>query len=172
MGIQDFLTIDEQFKFDIGALRRLLHILRERNIDILHCHCYKSDLYGLILSKFHKMKLVTTAHGPLATMRYFWASQNWRVRYIYDQLDLRLLRHFDAVLMVSNTMRGIISRYGVDERKLVWRKNAIDSDYFKRSELPDAQFRHSLQILRDAMVAGAVGRLNGEKDYPNFLAAR
>src|SRR6478672_5277966 len=105
MGVDNFITIDERFKFDIGALRQLLNILRERNIDILSCHCYKSDLYGLILSRFHKMKLVTTAHGPLATMRFFWASQNWRVRYVYDQLDLRILRYFDAVIMVSDTMR-------------------------------------------------------------------
>ena len=39
LGIDDFLTIDERRKFDVRALRRLLAILRERKIDILHCHC-------------------------------------------------------------------------------------------------------------------------------------
>lgn len=171
LGINDFLTIDERFKFDIGALRRLLAILRAKKIDILHCHCYKSDLYGLILSRFHRMKLVTTAHGPLATMRFFWASQNWRVRYIYDQLDLRILRFFDAVIMVSDTMRPIISKYRVEDRKLVWVRNAIDSSFFRRSHEPDPSFRESLKIPKNARVVGAVGRLNGEKDYPNFLGA-
>jgi glycosyltransferase involved in cell wall biosynthesis len=171
MGVEKFITIDERFKFDVGALRTLLKILRERNIDILHCHCYKSDLYGLILSRFHKMKLVTTAHGPLATMRFFWASQNWRVRYIYDQIDLRILRYFDAVIMVSDTMRPIISRYGVDQKRLLWVRNAIDSHYFQRNESVDREFRDRLQIPHLATVIGAVGRLNGEKDYPNFLDA-
>lgn len=171
LGINDFVTIDERFKFDIGAMRRLLAVLRERKIDILHCHCYKSDLYGLILSRFHRMKLVTTAHGPLATMRFFWASKNWRVRYLYDQLDLRILRYFDAVIMVSDTMRPIISKYRVDDRKLVWVRNAIDSSFFRRSPAPDPSFRASLNIPNGARVVGAVGRLNGEKDYPNFLSA-
>ncbi len=171
LGVESFITIDERSKFDIGALQRLLQILREKQIDVLHAHCYKSDLYGLILKRFHTMKLVTTAHGPLATFQFFWASKNWRVRYLYDQLDLRILRHFEAVIMVSDTMRGIISRHGVDPRRMIWVRNAIDSKYFRRSASPDAGFREGLGIPSDAVVVGAVGRLNGEKDYPNFLGA-
>jgi glycosyltransferase involved in cell wall biosynthesis len=117
------------------------------------------------------MKLVTTAHGPLASFRYFWASRNWRVRYLYDQLDLRLLRHFDVVFMVSETMRGIIGRHGVDPAKMMWVRNAIDSRYFHRSGAPSVAMRAQLGIPAHATVIGAVGRLNGEKDYPNFLAS-
>ena len=171
LGVESFYTIDESFKFDIGAMRRLLKLLREKNIDVYHGHCYKSDLYGLILSRFHKMKLVTTAHGPLASFKFFWASKNWRVRYLYDQIDLRLLKHYDLVLMVSDTMREIISRYGVDPQRMMWIRNAIDSKYFRRSGAPDAAFRAELGIPPGATVVGAVGRLNGEKDYPNMLRA-
>ena len=48
------------------------------------------------------VRMVTTAHGPLASFKFFWASKNWRVRYLYDQLDLRLLKYYDLVLMVSS----------------------------------------------------------------------
>ena len=171
LGVESFHTIDESFKFDIGAIRRLLKLCREKQIDIFHAHCYKSDLYGLILSRFHKMKLVTTAHGPLASFKFFWASKNWRVRYVYDQLDLRLLKYYDLVLMVSDTMRDIISRYKVDPRRMMWIRNAIDSKFFRRSGSPDAEFRAKLGIPPGATVIGAVGRLNGEKDYPNLLRA-
>jgi glycosyltransferase involved in cell wall biosynthesis len=171
LGVESFYTIDERFKFDIGALRQLLKLLREKQIDIFHAHCYKSDLYGLILSRYHKMKLVTTAHGPLASFKFFWASKNWRVRYLYDQLDLRLLRYYDLVLMVSDTMRDIISRYKVDPQRMMWIRNAIDSKFFRRSGKPDAEFRAKLGIPAHATVIGAVGRLNGEKDYPNLLRA-
>lgn len=171
LGVDSFYTIDERSKFDIRAMRQLLKILRDKKIDILHAHCYKSDLYGLILRRFHKMKLITTAHGPLATFQFFWASKNWRVRYLYDQIDLRILKYFETVIMVSDTMRRIISRHGVDPRKLIWIRNAIDSKYFRRGAVRDEEFRASLGIPSDATVIGAVGRLNGEKDYPNFLGA-
>jgi glycosyltransferase involved in cell wall biosynthesis len=171
LGVESFYTIDETSKFDIGAIRRLLKLCRERQIDIFHAHCYKSDLYGLIVARFHKMKLVTTAHGPLASFKFFWASKNWRVRYLYDQLDLRLLKRYDLVLMVSDTMRDIISRFGVDPQRMMWIRNAIDSKYFRRSGVVDHAFRAQLGIPPGATVVGAVGRLNGEKDYPNLLRA-
>jgi glycosyltransferase involved in cell wall biosynthesis len=171
LGVKSFFTIDETSKFDIGAIRKLLKLCRDQKIDIFHAHCYKSDLYGLIVSRYHKMKLVTTAHGPLASFKFFWASKNWRVRYLYDQLDLRLLKRYDLVLMVSDTMRDIISKYGVDPKKMMWIRNAIDSKYFRRSGAEDAEFRAKLGIPAGATVVGAVGRLNGEKDYPNLLRA-
>ncbi len=133
LGVESFYTIDERYKFDIAALKQLLQILRDKQIDILHAHCYKSDLYGVILRRYHKMKLITTAHGPLATFQFFWASKNWRVRYLYDQIDLRILRYFETVILVSDTMRGIVSRHGVDPAKTIWIRNAIDSRYFRRS---------------------------------------
>jgi len=171
LGVDSFYTIDEHYKFDIGGIRRLLALLREKNIDILHAHCYKSDLYGLILRRFHKMKLVTTAHGPLASFKYFWASKNWRVRYLYDQIDLRILKYFDVVFMVSDTMRGIIGRHRVDPEKMIWIRNAIDSNYFRRSAASRDALRKEFGIPAGATVVGAVGRLNGEKDYPNLLRA-
>lgn len=171
LGIEAFVTIDEDYKCDIAAMKKLLKLLRDKRIDILHCHCYKSDLYGFILSRYHPMKLVTTAHGPLASLRYFWASRNWRVRYVYDQIDLRILKHFDAVLMVSESMRETISKYHVPADKLVWVKNAIDAAHFCADRQRGISFRNRLGIPLDAPVIGAVGRLNGEKDYPNFLAA-
>jgi glycosyltransferase involved in cell wall biosynthesis len=119
------------------------------------------------------MKLVTTAHGPLASLRHFWSAQNWRVRYIYDQIDLRLLRYFDHVLVVADSMRKTIAGYGVDRQKLTYVKNAIDANFFGPSASRRAAFRCRLQIPDDAVVVGAVGRLNAEKDYPNlFEAAR
>jgi glycosyltransferase involved in cell wall biosynthesis len=171
LGIDDFVTIEEDHKFDVRALKSLHRVLRERKIDILSCHCYKSDLYGLILSRFHPMKLVTTAHGPLASFQFFRSAQNWRVRYIYDQLDLMLLRYFDQVLIVSDSMRKAVARFGVPDSKIIWVKNSIDSTYFQRPAERSFELRDQLGIPRNAIVVGAVGRLNAEKDYPNFFDA-
>ncbi len=169
MGIRNFTTVEERHKFDAAALRKLLRFLREKEIDLISCHCYKSDLYALLLSRFHRMKLVTTAHGPLASLRHFWSAQNWRVRYLYDQLDLRLLRYFDHVLVVADSMRKVIAGFGVAPDKLTYVKNAIDSEYFRPQEGQAAELRARLRLPESATVVGAVGRLNAEKDYPTFF---
>jgi glycosyltransferase involved in cell wall biosynthesis len=54
---------------------------------------------------------------------------------------------------------------------LTWVKNAIDSQFFRRRATGDSEMRQSLKIPGDAVVIGAVGRLNGEKDYPCFFEA-
>jgi glycosyltransferase involved in cell wall biosynthesis len=171
MGIDAFYAIDEDYKLDIRGMRHLLRLLREHQIDILHCHCYKSDLYGLILSRFHKMQLVTTVHGPLASWKYFWASQNWRVRYLYDQLDLKILRFYKQVIVVSESMRGTVLRHGAKNERVITIHNAIDSKHFTKNEERGAAFRRARGIPADAVVVGAVGRLNGEKDYPTLFKA-
>lgn len=170
LGVDDFEAIDERSKLDLRALRRLLALLRERRIDIVHAHCYKSDLYALLLSRFHDMKLVTTAHGPFATGRIVRSAGNWRVRYLYDRLDLRLLKYFDRVLMVSGTMRALLSSYGVPAEKLSVVRNAIDASYFRRRE-PSPELRSRLGLPAEGWLLGAVGRLNPEKDYVTLLAA-
>jgi glycosyltransferase involved in cell wall biosynthesis len=68
-------------------------------------------------------------------------------------------------------MRAIIGRHRVDPAKMLWIRNAIDADHFKRSATPDPQFRASVGLPPGVTVIGAVGRLNGEKDYPNLLHA-
>jgi glycosyltransferase involved in cell wall biosynthesis len=171
LGIPHFITINERHKFDISALKALLHVLRERKIDVLSCHCYKSDLYGLILSRYHKMKLIATVHGPLATFRHFWSAQNWRVRYLYDQLDLRLLRYFDQVLVVADSMRKTVEGYGTNRGKVTCIRNAIDSQFFQAAKERGSALRDRLALPAGSTIIGAVGRLNAEKDYPNFFEA-
>ena len=61
--------------------------------------------------------------------------------------------------------------YGVNKKKVTWVKNAIDAHFFSRVQERGLAFRDRLKIPRDAAVVGAVGRLNAEKDYPNFLDA-
>lgn len=171
LGVPNFTTIEEHHKFDVGAMRKLSRLLKEKEIDLISCHCYKSDLYALILSRYHKMKLISTAHGPLASLRHFWSAQNWRVRYLYDQLDLRLLRYFDHVLVVADSMRQTIAGYGVPGDKLTYVKNAIDSRYFQPEKSRAAELRGRFGLPANATVIGAVGRLNAEKDYPTFFEA-
>lgn len=169
LGVESFTAIGERSRFDLRAMKALLRLLRDKQADVLSCHCYKSDLYGLILSRFHPMKLLTTVHGPIAERAHQWSRSNWKVRYLYDQLDYRLLRYFDHVIIVAETMRKAIVHYGVDPQRITCVRNAIDANYFSKAEGGDLRCRFG--IPAEAKVIGAVGRLDQQKDYPNLMAA-
>jgi glycosyltransferase involved in cell wall biosynthesis len=68
-------------------------------------------------------------------------------------------------------MRKTIAGYGVPRSRLTYVKNAIDSEYFRADRGRAAELRARHGLPADAVVIGAVGRLNAEKDYPNFFDA-
>ncbi|HUY91147.1 MAG TPA: glycosyltransferase family 4 protein [Pirellulales bacterium] len=169
LGVESFTAIGERSRFDLRAIKTLLGVLRDKQADILSCHCYKSDLYGLILSRLYPMKLLATVHGPIPEKAHRWSRSNWKVRFIYDQLDLRLLRYFDHVIIVAESMHQAVMRYGVKPQRITCVRNAIDANYFCKTGSGD--LRRRLNIPTEARVIGAVGRLDQQKDYPNLMAA-
>src|SRR5947209_7570492 len=49
--------------FDLRAVAGLLSLCRRERVAIYHGHDYKSNLLGLLLARFHPMRLLTTVHG-------------------------------------------------------------------------------------------------------------
>ena len=50
--------------FSIPTLSKLIHILKENDVDILHCHAHKATVYGSIAAKIAKTKVVLAhVHG-------------------------------------------------------------------------------------------------------------
>jgi glycosyltransferase involved in cell wall biosynthesis len=164
LQVENFIAIDDRRPFDFRALRQLLHLLKKHKIDILHCHGYKSNFYGVLLARFHKMQFITTCHG--------WVSRHWKDRLIYHHMDRFFLRFFERILIVTETMRNDVVSCGVSNEHVTTIRNAIDSDYFKRDK-SEPQIKDDLKIPRDCLVIGAIGRLEKEKDLPTlFEAAR
>src|SRR5258707_946896 len=48
---------------DVRVFTRLLCLCRRERVAIFHGHDYKTNLLGLLLARFHPMRLVTTVHG-------------------------------------------------------------------------------------------------------------
>ncbi|MGL4462000.1 MAG: glycosyltransferase, partial [Planctomycetia bacterium] len=55
--------IPDRGPLDFESTLHLLNLCRRRRVSIWHGHDYKSNAIGLLLRRFHPMKLVTTVHG-------------------------------------------------------------------------------------------------------------
>ena len=71
---------------------RILRVIREHDIEIVHSHGYKPTLYGLPAARLARRRLVVTLHGKTALSQ----AVNR-----YERLEMRLLRRVDAVACVS-----------------------------------------------------------------------
>ena len=153
------IELPERGPIDPRALWSLAAWCRRLDVSIFHGHDYKTNLLGLMLSKLHRMKLVTTVHG--------WVSTHGRSR-LYYALDRRLQRRFDRVIAVSPDLADACRSLGVSDDQLTYIPNAIEPDVFRRRRSV-GEARRALGLPTDRPIVGFVGRLNHEKGLDRAL---
>ncbi len=160
-------------RFDMAAINRIKDFIRENNIDVVHSHGYKSNLYGMIASRMAHVPIVTTLHG--------WMAEDYKARF-YEMLDKLLIRRMDHVVSVSPATdvrtegRGLLRRLPsarllamTESDKFSFIPNGVDTDKFDPSvDGPD--FR-AIFGADNALVIGTVGRMGPEKGHLYLLMA-
>jgi len=145
--------------WDWRVAKRLLCICREENVSIWHAHDYKSNALGLLLRRFHPMKLVTTVHG--------WVRHTRRTP-LYYWLDRRCLPRYDHVICVSEDLHRECRRVGVPEGRLTLVHNAIDTERYRRLR-SQREAKKALGFAGSQLLVGAVGRLSEEKGFDQLV---
>ncbi len=148
---------------DVSLIRKYRKILKHYDVKIWHAHDYKSNLLGLMLRPFHKMKLVTTVHG--------WVVQTSRTPFYY-KVDKWSIPYYNHVICVSDDLQDEARRIGVKEEKLSWIRNAIDEkDYDRKYPAAESDLRDKMKTPKGRLVIGAVGRLMPEKGFNHLIRA-
>lgn len=135
--------------------RAVADVCRTHLPDIVHTHGYRPDVVDAGVARSLGRATVSTVHG--------FTGGGFRNR-CYEQLQLRALRHVDAVVAVSRPLRRRLRESGIAEDRLHEVRNAWDGcEFMSRSEA-----RRELGVAADAFVAAWVGRLSREKG-PDLL---
>jgi len=145
-------------KLDFGAVRAIRNFISERELDILHTHGYKADLYGYRAAKGRRARLVATAHG--------WPGKSPILR-MYALLDRVMLRWFDHICAVSSEVADTLRRFYVPKEIITVVENGIDIGQFSGGR---PILREELG-LRENPLIGFVGRLAPEKGLQYLLHA-
>lgn len=160
-GIPYYVSRGARF-VDPRHLARIAGIARRRGVRIVHCHDYKSDIFGLFLmALLPACRFVTTLHGYIA---------NSRKGKLYCALDKRLVRLYRRILIVASPMREFFPPRL--QSKIVWVPNAVDTQRFTAS--PEAARRRAERGPGQPLVIGYAGRVSLEKGWREFveIAAR
>lgn len=134
---------------DWSAVVQIRSLLAKHDVDVLHPHGYKADLYALAAASRNRVALLATSHN--------WPSNLLSMR-VYAGLDRLALRRFDKVIVVSDAVADVLRRWGVAAEKVALIPNGIDLDRF-RSAVP--KLRNEIGVNRP--LVGFVGRLVPEK---------
>ena len=126
---------------------------------VVHSHGYRPDVVGAAGARSAGVPIVSTIHG--------FTGGGWKNR-VYERLQCRALRRFDAVVPVSMPLAERLAESGVPRERL----HVIPNAYGGRTAFvarDDA--REILGVPRDALHIGFVGRLGREKGADVLLDA-
>ena len=146
-------------RFDIRVIRSLVKLIRERNIDILHSHGYKSDILGILAAKIAGIKSISTPHG-------FEKTDDWKLHQ-FIRLGCRTFRYFDYVVPLSQELCSDVRRLGVPEKKIVYIRNGVDLSPIT-FRLP-SEYRTSSNQAEQTRTVGFIGQLIGRKNVSDLL---
>ncbi|WP_430414647.1 glycosyltransferase family 4 protein [Marinobacter adhaerens] len=110
--------IDMAGRFDIRSVKTLVNIIREREIDVILTHGYKSDILGLIAGRVAGIRCVSTPHG-------FSGNVGFKLR-MFIRLGTSILRYFDAVAPLSEELVEDMHYFKVPSSKIHFIRNGVD----------------------------------------------
>jgi glycosyltransferase involved in cell wall biosynthesis len=133
--------------------------LRRERPDIVHTHGYHCDVLHGRAARALGIPRATTLHG--------FTGGNLKNR-VYEWVQLRAIRSFEAVVAVSAPMADGLRSRGIPERVVHMIQNAWRPTW---DVLPARSARAELGAAADEFHVGWVGRLSREKGADVFLEA-
>ena len=155
----DQVMIPALNRLDLTIITKLVKLIKEKNIKIVHTHGYKSNFFGMVASKLCSVKVLTTVHG--------WIQNNFRGRF-YVRVDKFMLKYFDNIITVSNQIRNELIYLGVKKEKIITVHNAINLSNY-RPEVTSNILRKEFGFSKNYFVVSTVGRLSREKGHKDFI---
>ena len=154
------ISVADRGPLDWRVIPRLVEICRRERVWAWHGHDYKTNALGLVLKRFHPMRLVTTAHG--------WVHRT-RKTPLYYGIDRLCLRYYERVICVSEDLVRECRRAGVPKSRCELLENGIDGNVFRRTRT--AREARAGLGFPEGPIIGAVGRLSAEKGFDILIRA-
>ena len=159
----DYIEILERHSLDPSVWFELRDLVRDRHIDVVHAHDYKTDLLAWLLGRVTGVSTLSTVHG--------WTGHSTRERLGYYPADKWVLARFPRLIAVSSDIRNELVKHGADPSRITTVLNGIDHRRCRRDRTRETEVRAALGLAAGNVVIGAVGRLEPQKRFDLLLDA-
>ncbi|MFG2961658.1 MULTISPECIES: glycosyltransferase [unclassified Streptomyces] len=152
---------------DLGALPRLVRVIRRGRYDLVHTHLYRACLYGRIAARLAGVRAVVATEHSLGDTQLEGRELTAGVRALYLAGE-RLGR---STVAVSPTVAERLRRWGVPGPRIEVVPNGIDLERFRFDPAVRQRTRARLGLPQDAHVIGGIGRLAPGKRFDVLIGA-
>ncbi|MEU8117768.1 glycosyltransferase [Spirillospora sp. NPDC049024] len=157
---------------DLGALPRLVRLIRRGRYDVVHTHLYRACVYGRIAARLAGMsmagtpRIIATEHS-LGDGRIEGRATTRGVQALYRATE----RLGSATVAVSPAVAARLCAWGVRPGRIVVIPNGVDAAAFAFDPARRAAVRRRFGIGPDEPVVGGVGRLVPGKRFDLLIEA-
>ncbi|HEY9373975.1 MAG TPA: glycosyltransferase [Streptomyces sp.] len=152
---------------DVGALPRLVRLVRQGRYDVVHTHLYRACVYGRIAARAAGVRTVVATEHSLGDSQIEGRPLSAGTRGLY----LATERLGSATVAVSESVARRLEAWGVRPARIQVVPNGIDRTRFAFDEDARRAARSRLGLPQDAFVVGGVGRLAPGKRFDRLIRA-
>lgn len=152
-------VLQEYGRFSLRTVLELCRMIREKNVDIIHTHGYKSDILGLIAAKKTGIKSVSTAHGYESNPAFKLG--------LYFKIGAMALKYFDIVAPLSPELYEYCKSFNIKPDRLRLIPNGVDLTEIDALEPPQQKSTNT----DGTRYIGYVGRLARHKYVKDLISS-
>ncbi|MFJ7752872.1 glycosyltransferase family 4 protein [Peribacillus muralis] len=161
-GIKTELFLQHS-KYDFSILKRLRDFIRLNDIDLIHTHGPRANIYGAFLKRLIKRPWLLTVHSA---PHHDFLGQGLKGK-LFTGLHVRSFHYADHVLAVSDRFRLDLIDQGIDPTKITKILNGIDFE----KKLPTPFQRREFGFGEDDFIIIMPARLEPVKGHEFALEA-
>jgi len=149
-------------RFDPRTTTDLIKLVKEHNIQILHCHGYGATTFGRLVRIFCKVQVIVHEHMIDESIPFY--------QKIIDRILAPLTSR--AIAVSSAVGDFMMGPRAIPKEKLVVIYNGLPAEYcHEYTKEEKAVIAKELDIAMDVPLLGIVGRLHPVKGHADFLMA-
>ncbi len=156
LGLEAF-EVPMSHKFDLGAVNRLVALIKERNIHVIHTHGYKSDILGVLAARKAGIPCIVTPHG-------FENAKDIKLR-MFIWLGCQAMKWADKVVPLSHQLMEDVARIGVKKDKVLYIQNGVD---LSEVEAAKAEYDAAPPAYQEQRI-GFIGQMISRKNIYDIL---
>jgi glycosyltransferase involved in cell wall biosynthesis len=160
LGLES-VEVDAPGRLSVAAVAGLRRLIRERAIDILHTHFYKTTILGAFAVRGTGCRLLATPHG--------WNTDAGLKLQAYEWAERLAFARADAVAPLSVELERGLARLPWLRERLTLIPNGVDLDEVTASDDVADEVRDARAA--GAFVVGYVGQLIGRKRVDTLIDA-
>lgn len=159
---------------DLRAFRRLLSVIREHEIQLIHAHLTYSSIWSSIASRLTRVPAIASLHvSPAATRTLRDSARHRLATDLRDRVMRGILNRWSrTVVMVSAALRDDYLSRGLSPEKVRVVHNGIELDRFRRARAESrSRLERELGIPAGLPVVATVAVLRPKKGIEVLLEA-